>query len=394
MRFMRDVYIVAAKRTPCGNLLGELSSLTAPQLGAVAIRAALADAPGITPDIAEVLMGCVLPAGIGQAPARQAARQAGIPDSVPATTVNKMCGSGMKTVMLAHDAICAGRINAALAGGMESMSRAPHLVLGARAGMRMGDAKAADHMFIDGLQDAYEGELMGVYAQRTADALGLSRQEMDEYASESVRRARSAQTSGEVADEIAPVKVMQRKQEREILEDEQPQKSDLEKIPKLRPAFAENGTVTAANSSCISDGAAALVLADESVIAKHNLSPLARIVAQATHARAPQDFIIAPCGAIEKVLANAEWSAQDADLYEINEAFAAVPMAAMREHNIAHDKLNVRGGACAIGHPVGASGARILTTLLSVMRARGLQRGVASLCIGGGEATAMAVETV
>lgn len=388
---MNDVWILAARRTPCGSLSGKLAGLSAPALGAVALRGALSDAPGAREDVEEVLMGCVLPAGIGQAPARQAARAAEIPDSVPASTVNKMCGSGMKTVMMACDAIASGRIAAAAAGGMESMSCAPHL-LSARSGLSMGKAALADHMFRDGLQDAYSHELMGVFAQRTADDLGFSREVMDDFAIESLRRARRSIEDGGDADEISPVTVKSRGGESVVRHDEQPLKSDIAKIPSLKPAFSENGTVTAANSSSISDGAAALILCEDRVWKSRSLRPMARIVAQASHARAPEDFTVAPGGAIAKVLDAAGWSVADVDLFEINEAFAVVALAAMREHGISHDKVNVRGGACAIGHPVGASGARIVVTLLAAMRAHGLRRGVAAICIGGGEATALALE--
>ena len=389
---MSKTYILAARRTPCGTLLGELSSLSAPQLGAVALRAVIADAPDTTDDIEEILMGCVLPAGIGQAPARQAARIAGLSDSVPATTVNKMCGSGMKTVMQADDAITAGRLKVVAAGGMESMSRAPHLLAGGRRGIRLGNADVSDHMLIDGLRDAYEDKLMGAYAQDTADNLGFSREEMDAFAIESTLRARAAFERGDLTEEMAPVTVVIRGKEHKIIRDEQPPKSDIDKIPTLKPAFAKNGTITAANSSCISDGAAALILAGEEYAKKHKTPPIARIVAQATHARAPKDFTIAPGGAVAKVLASAGWTVAQTDLFEINEAFAVVAMAAMREHDIPHEKVNIHGGAVAVGHPVGASGARIIVSLLTALQKRGGQRGVASLCIGGGEATAVAVE--
>lgn len=389
---MSCTYILSARRTPCGTLLGELSSLTAPQLGAVALRAVIADAPDTAEDIEEILMGCVLPAGIGQAPARQAARAAGLSDSVPATTVNKMCGSGMKTVMQADDAITAGRLSVVAAGGMESMSRAPHILSVGRRGIRLGNAEVSDHMLIDGLRDAYEDKLMGAYAQDTADNLGFSREEMDIFAIESTLRARAAFERGDLKEEMAPVTIVVRGKEQTIIRDEQPSKSDIDKIPTLKPAFAKNGTITAANSSCISDGAAALILSGEEYAHKRKTPPLARIVAQATHAREPKDFTIAPGGAVSKVLSAAGWTAAETDLFEINEAFAVVAMAAMREHDIPHEKVNIHGGAVAVGHPVGASGARIIVSLLTALQKRGGKRGVASLCIGGGEATAVAVE--
>ena len=396
---MPNTVIVAGRRTPCGNLQGVLSSQTAPQLAAVALRDAIADADAhsktsIAEYIQEVILGCVLPAGIGQAPARQTSRFVGLADSVPATTVNKMCGSGMKTLMLADDAICAGRIALAAAGGMESMSRAPHL-LNARQGIRMGDATLSDHMFIDGLRDAYNNELMGVFAQQTADNLNISRKEMDDYATESVRRACAVQQQNIDADEIAPVTIKNRSGEQVIKHDEQPPLSVPEKIPQLRPAFTKDGTVTAANSSCISDGAAVLLLAEESHAQQNGWPILARIIAQSTSRRAaPQEFTIAPADAITKVLAAANWQIGDVNLFEINEAFAVVALAAMQKLDLSHDKVNVRGGACAMGHPVGASGARIVITLLAALRANNLRRGVAAICIGGGEATALAIELV
>ncbi len=383
--------ILAARRTPIGAMMGELSRAPAPQLGAAAIRAALADAETAGDTVEEVIMGCVLPAGIGQAPARQAALAAGLPVSAPCVTVNKMCGSGMKAVMQADDAIRAGRLRVAVAGGMENMSLAPHL-LSARAGMRLGGGELTDHLMRDGLQDAYEGELMGVYAQRTADGEGFSREEMDAFAMESLRRARAAQESGTDQNEIAAVTVAgaRGKETMTVTQDEQPRKAESSRIPKMRPAFAEGGTVTAANSSSISDGAAALVLAAEGASAKQ---PLARIVAQATFARKPSEFTLAPIGALRAVLQKANWRADDDGiLYEINEAFAVVTMAAARALSLDTGRVNIYGGACALGHPVGASGARILATLLNGMREKEMRRGVAALCIGGGEATAMAIE--
>ena len=385
--------ILGAKRTPIGDLRGELSSLLAPALGAVAVRAALEEA-GVPPDaVGETLMGCVLPAGQGQAPARQAARAAGIPDSVPAATLNKMCGSGMFAAMLADDRIRAGRADFIVAGGMESMSNAPHLV-DIRGGARMGDAPLRDHMFADGLLDAYEGELMGVFAQRTADQSGFSREEMDDFAVESIRRAQKSQAEETDQNEIVPVVVPARKGDVTVRQDELPRKARPENIPNLRPAFCKDGTVTAANSSGISDGAAALILANADAAEKRGLRPLARIVAQSTHARAPAEFTLAPSGAIQKALDFAGWKAEDADLYEINEAFAAVTMAATRALGVPHERVNIFGGACAMGHPVGASGARIVCTLLNALRVTGKRRGIASLCIGGGEATALAIELV
>ena len=383
--------ILGARRTPIGDLRGELAPLSAPVLGAVAIRAALQDAK-LPPDaVGETLMGCVLPAGVGQAPARQAARAAGIPDAVPAATVNKMCGSGMFALMLADDRLRAGRADFIVAGGMESMSNAPHLAR-LRGGVRLGDAPLADHMFADGLLDADEGELMGVFAQRTADQCGFSRKEMDAFAVESVRRAQKAQADQADQNETVPVSVPVRKGEATVSQDELPRKARPENIPNLRPAFRPDGTVTAANSSGISDGAAALVLGSAEAAERRGVRPLARIVSQAVHARAPAEFTLAPSGAIQKALDAAGWKTDDADLYEINEAFAVVTMAAMRALEIPRERVNVFGGACAMGHPVGASGARIVCTLLNALRTRGKRRGVASLCIGGGEATAVAVE--
>ena len=387
---MAETLILGARRTPIGSMMGELSGVPAPRLGAAAIRAALGDAGVETGEVDEVVMGCVLPAGVGQAPARQAALAAGLPESAPCVTVNKMCGSGMKAVMQADDAIRAGRINCAVAGGMENMSRAPHL-LSARKGLRLGDGEITDHMMCDGLRDAYEGELMGVYAQRTADNYNFTREEMDAFAIESLRRARKAQESGADQNEIAHVET-EGKQPQTITQDEQPRKADEGKIPKMRPAFAKDGTVTAANSSSISDGGAALVLAADDGDNAKNKNILARIVAQATHARAPSEFTLAPIGAMEKVLQKAGWRAADVDLFEINEAFAVVTMAAARELSLPLERVNIYGGACALGHPVGASGARIVATLINALRANNKHRGVAALCIGGGEATALAIE--
>ena len=383
--------ILGAKRTPIGDLRGELSPLPAPALCAAAIRAALRDANLPPEAVGETLMGCVLPAGIGQAPARQAARAAGIPDSVPAATINKMCGSGMFAAMLADDRLRAGRADFIVAGGMESMSNAPHLA-NLRNGVRLADAPLRDHMFADGLLDKDEGELMGVFAQRTADQCGISREEMDAFAVESIRRAQKAQADKADRDEIVPVSVPARKGELTVSQDELPRKARPENIPKLRPAFRPDGTVTAANSSGISDGAAALVLGSAAAAEKAGLRPLARIVSQAVHARAPAEFTLAPSGALQKALDAAGWKAEDAELYEINEAFAVVTMAATRELDIPPERVNALGGACAMGHPVGASGARIICTLLNALRKFGKRRGAASLCIGGGEATAVTVE--
>jgi acetyl-CoA C-acetyltransferase len=373
-------------------MLGVYSAVGAPVLGAAALRGALASA-GVEPGIVnEVVMGCVLPAGQGQAPARQAAIAAGVPQSVPATTVNKMCGSGMKAVMMAADQLAAGGAEFVLAGGMESMTNAPYLLPKARAGYRMGHGEVLDHMFYDGLQSPWDGKLMGCFADATAAKYGFARAEQDAFAAESVRRAVAAVESGAFAAEIAPVTVKDRKGERVIDRDETPFTVSIEKIPTLKPAFGKDGTVTAASSSSIADGAAALLLAREDAAAAHKLKPVARIVAQASHAHAPEWFTTAPGGAIATVLKRAGWSAADVDLYEINEAFAVVSMAAMKDIGIAHDRVNVHGGACALGHPIGATGARILATLIHALQQRGGRRGVAALCIGGGEATAVAIE--
>ena len=370
-----------------GGFGGELASLSSPQLGAAAIKGAIERA-GIKPeDVDETIMGCVLPAGLGQAPARQAALLAGLPLSIPATTINKMCGSGMKAVMLAHDAIAAGSSEIVVAGGMESMSNAPYLLPRSRS--RMGHHEIKDHMFLDGLEDAYDkGRLMGSFAEECATEYRFTREAQDEFAISSLERARSANESGTFADEIVPVEAG----EKTISRDEQPFKAKLEKIPLLKPAFKKDGTVTAANSSSISDGAAALVLMRLSEARERGLTPLAKIVAHATHAQEPGKFTTAPISAIRRVLAKARWSGDQVDLFEINEAFAVVAMAAMKELGLARNKVNVHGGACALGHPIGASGARILVTLLYALKRRGLERGVASLCIGGGEATAVAVQ--
>jgi acetyl-CoA C-acetyltransferase len=388
----QSVVILGARRTPIGAMLGVYSAVGAPVLGATALRGALASA-GVEPGIVnEVVLGCVLPAGQGQAPARQAAIAAGVPQSVPATTVNKMCGSGMKAVMMAADQLGAGGAEFVLAGGMESMTNSPYLLPKARAGYRMGHGEILDHMFYDGLQSPWDGKLMGCFADATAAKYGFSRAEQDAFAAESVRRALAAVESGAFESEIAAVTITDRKGERSIERDETPFNVSIEKIPTLRPAFGKDGTVTAASSSSISDGAAALLLAREDAAAAQKLKPVARIVAQASHAHAPEWFTTAPGGAIATVLKRAGWSAADVDLYEINEAFAVVTMAAMKDIGIAHDRVNVHGGACALGHPIGATGARILTTLIHALKLRGGRRGVAALCIGGGEATAVAIE--
>jgi acetyl-CoA C-acetyltransferase len=387
-----DVVIVAARRTPIGSFQGALAGVTAPQLGAAAVAAAVADARIEAAAIDEVIMGCVLAAGLGQAPARQAALGAGIPPGTPATTVNKMCGSGMKAVMMAADQIRSGSAQVVLAGGMESMSNAPYLLPKARSGYRMGHGELLDHMLYDGLQSPFDGKLMGCFADTTASRYQFTRQAQDEFATESVRRAQRALASGDFAAETTPVTVRSRKGEVLVTVDETPGSCDIGRIPALKPAFSKDGTVTAASSSSISDGAAALVLTSSSVARERGLKPLARVLAYASHAQEPEWFTTAPVGAIRKVLGRLGWSPQDADLYEINEAFAAVTMAAMRELEIDHARVNVSGGACALGHPIGATGARILTTLLYAMRRRGDRRGIASLCIGGGEAVATAVE--
>jgi acetyl-CoA C-acetyltransferase len=389
-----SIVILAAKRTPIGAFQGVLTGATAPQLGAAAIRGALAASGVAAGDINEVIMGCVLPAGQGQAPARQAALGAGIPDSVPATTVNKMCGSGMKAVMLAADGLRSGDSDFAVAGGLESMTNAPYLLLKARGGYRMGHGELLDHMFYDGLQSPFDGKLMGCFGDAAAAKYGFTREQQDAFAAESVRRAQSALAAGVFAGETVPVTVKGRKGEVVVTADETPGTCDIAKIPTLKAAFAKDGTVTAASSSSISDGAAALVLARASAAAAKGLKPLARIVAYASHAHAPEWFTTAPVGAIQKTLARAGWQAADVDLYEINEAFAAVAMAAIHDLKLDHAKVNVNGGACALGHPVGATGARIIATLIAALQARGKTKGVAALCIGGGEATAIAIELV
>lgn len=387
------IVIVGAARTPMGGFQGDLSALTAPELGSIAIREALHRAGIVPDDVDETIMGLVLPAGIGQAPARQASRGAGIPDAAGCTTINKMCGSGMKAAMFANDAILAGSNTIMVAGGMESMTNAPYLLDKARGGYRMGHGAIKDHMFLDGLEDAYDkGRLMGTFAEDTAQHFQFTREAQDNFAIESLKRAQRATASGFAAQEIVTVTVPTRKGAVEISVDEQPGKANLEKIPTLKPAFRKDGTVTAANSSSISDGAAALVLMRRSEAEKRHLTPLATIVGHTTDAREPCWFTTAPIGSIEKLMARTGWSVGSVDLWEINEAFAVVAMAAMKELDIPHDKVNIYGGACALGHPIGASGTRILVTLMNALNTNGLKRGVASLCIGGGEATAVAIE--
>ncbi|EPU3919517.1 thiolase family protein [Aeromonas hydrophila] len=384
-----DIVIVAAKRTPMGAFQGALANLTAPELGACAIAAAMAEVGLRGEQIDEAYLGNVLSAGVGQAPARQAVLKAGLPDSIPCTTVNKVCGSGMKAVMLAADGLRLGDTNVVIAGGMESMSRAPYLLDKARSGFRMGHQSVLDHMFLDGLQDAYEGQLMGHYAQLSADRAGLTRADMDAFAIASLERALAAQRSGAFAAELAPVMAADTLL---LAEDEQPAKARPEKIPQLKPAFSKTGTITAANASSISDGAAALILMRSDTAAQLGLPVLARLVGYQSHAALPAEFTSAPIGAIKGLLAKVGWRVEEVDLFEVNEAFAMVSLLAMAGCQLPHDKVNVNGGACALGHPLGASGARILVTLIHALRERGLKRGVASLCIGGGEATAVAIE--
>jgi acetyl-CoA C-acetyltransferase len=387
------VVIVSAARTPMGGFQGDLKSFAAPELGAAAIRAAVERAGIRTEDVQEVIMGCVLPAGQGQAPARQASLGAGLPLAAGCTTVNKMCGSGMKAAMFANDLLRAGSADIVVAGGMESMTNAPYLLPKARGGLRMGHAQVIDHMFFDGLEDAYErGRLMGSFAEDCAQKYQFTREEQDRFAIASLERAQAANKSGWFAWETVPIAIKAGKEEKFVEMDEQPFKANMEKIPTLKPAFRKDGSVTAANSSSISDGAAALVLMRRSSAEKQGLAPLAVIVAHTTHAQEPGWFSTAPVGAIRKLFEATGWSAKGVDLFEINEAFAVVAMAAMKEHALPHEKVNIHGGACALGHPIGASGARILVTLIGALRRTGGKRGVASLCIGGGEATAMAIE--
>ena len=389
---MSKVVILGAKRTALGALLGQFTGVPATHLGATAIQAAVAQSGVDGAQVSEVIMGCVLPAGLGQAPARQAALGAGLPTSAGCTTINKVCGSGMKAIMLGHDLIKAGSSEVVVAGGMESMTNAPHLLNGSRTGIRFGSAEMLDHMAWDGLTNPYDKKPMGSFGELCAGKYAFTREDQDAFAAESVRRALAAQADGGFKDEIAPVTVAGRKGDVVVDTDEQPGKCDIGKIPSLRPAFQKDGTITAASSSSINDGAAALVLASESAAKAQGLAPLATIVAHATHAQAPEWFTTAPVSAIQAVLAKAGWTVADVDLFEVNEAFAVVAMAPIKELGIPHDKLNVNGGACALGHPIGASGARLVVTLLHALKRRGGKRGVAALCIGGGEATAIAIE--
>lgn len=389
---MTDIVIVNGARTAMGGFQGSLSTLSAPELGAASIQAAIQRA-GLKPtDIEEVIMGCVLPAGLKQGPARQAMRQAGLPDSTGAVTINKLCGSGMKAVMQAADAIKAGSASIIVAGGMESMSNAPYILTKARAGYRMGHGEVKDHMFLDGLEDAETGRLMGSFAQDMANSKGYTREQMDDFAIRSLKRAQTAVNEGYFADEIVPVNVSTRKGDVVVDKDEQPFNANIEKIPTLRPAFAKDGTITAANASSISDGASALVLTSAENAANKGLQPLAKIVAYATNSQHPSEFTIAPVAAIQKVLDKAGWQVADVDLWEINEAFAMVTMCPMDEFELDPEKVNINGGACALGHPVGSTGSRIILTLIHALKRTGGKRGVAALCIGGGEATAVAIE--
>lgn len=386
------IVITGIGRTPMGGFQGELGTLSATELGSIAVKKAVGDSGVPVEDFDECIMGCVLPAGLGQAPARQAGLGAGLPETVGGTTVNKMCGSGMKAVMQSHDMILAGAADIIVAGGLESMTNAPYLLPRVRQGLRMGHGEVKDHMFTDGLEDFNEGQLMGTFAEATAQKYQFTREQQDEFALRSLNRAKAANEDGTNAPEIAPVTVKTRKGEFVVATDEQPRTANFESIPKLRPAFAKDGTVTAANSSSISDGAAALVLMRRSNAERRGTTPLARIVGQATFAQAPAWFTTAPVGAIGKLLETTGWSKDDVDLFEINEAFAVVPMAVMHDLGLSPDIVNVHGGACALGHPVGASGARILVTLVNALKTSGLTRGVAAICLGGGEATALALE--
>ena len=389
------IVILSYARTPMGGMQGALAEVSATDLGATAVKAAVERSGVSGEDIERIYMGCVLPAGLGQAPARQAALKAGLPKSVQATTVNKVCGSGMQTVIMASEALAAGSLDVAIAGGMESMTNAPYLLKKHRSGARIGHDTAYDHMFLDGLEDAYDaGRAMGTFAQDTANEYQLTRENMDDYSVESLRRANEAIKSGAFADEVVAVTVKTRKGDVTVDSDEQPPKGNPDKIRELRAAFAKDGTITAASSSSISDGAAAVVLSRESTAKAKGATPVARIVAMAAHAQEPKDFTVAPVGAITKVLDKAGWSVGDVDLFEVNEAFACVAMFAMKDLGIPHDQVNVHGGATALGHPIGASGTRIIVTLLNALKQKALKRGVASLCIGGGEATAVAVELV
>ena len=390
----QSIVIVGGARTPMGGFQGSLSSISAVDLGAISIREAVARAGIAAADVDEVIMGCVLPAGLKQGPARQASLNAGLPAATGCTTINKLCGSGMKAVMQAHDALKAGSNSIMVAGGMESMSNAPYIIEKARSGLRMGHGEIKDHMFFDGLEDARTGRLMGSFAQDTADQYGLTREEMDAYAIESLKRAQAAIENGTLASEIVPVTVKTRKGEVVVKDDEQPLNANLDKIPSLKPAFKKDGTVTAANASSISDGASALVMMTAAEAERRGLKPLARIVAHATQSQDPSEFTLAPIGAMTNLFNKTGWSAADVDLFEINEAFAMVAMLAMREHGLDHAKVNIYGGACAQGHPVGSTGSRIIITLINALQQTGGKRGVASLCIGGGEATAVAIELV
>ena len=389
---MSDIVIVGAKRTAIGSFLGQFTGVPTPTLGATAIEGALAHAGLAADQVDEVIMGCVLPAGLGQAPARQASRGAGIPDAAGCTTINKVCGSGMKAIMFAHDLIKAGSANVVVAGGMESMTNAPHLLNGSRTGTKYGSVEMLDHMAWDGLTNPYDGQSMGVFGDATCAKYGYSREDTDAYAAESARRAKQAIADGGFKDEIVPVTVKTRKGDVVFDTDEQPGRIDTAKIPTLRPSFGKDGVLTAASSSPISDGAAATVMMSADEAKKRGLAPLARIVAHATHSQAPEWFTTAPVKAISNVLEKAGWKVGDVDLFEVNEAFACVAMAPMKDLGIPHEKLNIHGGACALGHPIGASGARLVVTLINALKATGGKRGVASLCIGGGEATAIAVE--
>ncbi|MDG9950248.1 acetyl-CoA C-acyltransferase [Acinetobacter ursingii] len=389
---MTDIVIVNGARTAMGGFQGDLSPSTAPELGAVTIREAVQRA-GLQPtDVQEVIMGCVLPAGLKQGPARQAMRQAGLPDSTGAVTINKLCGSGMKAVMQATDMIKAGSAEIVVAGGMESMTNAPYILPKARAGYRMGHGEIKDHMFFDGLEDAETGRLMGSFAQDMANTRGYTREQMDEFAIRSLKRAQTAITEGYFKDEIVPVTISSRKGDVTIDQDEQPLNAKIDKIPSLKPAFAKDGTITAANASSISDGASALVLTSSEIAKQRGLQPLAKIVATASNSQHPSEFTIAPVGAIAKVLKKAGWDAQDVDLWEINEAFAMVTMCAIDDFKLDPEKVNIHGGACALGHPVGSTGSRIILTLIHALKRTGGKKGVAALCIGGGEATAVAIE--
>ncbi|HSH48520.1 MAG TPA: acetyl-CoA C-acyltransferase [Halomonas sp.] len=389
-----DIVFLSAARTPMGGMLGSISSMTAPQLAAVAIRAAIERAGIDASSIDEGIMGCVLPAAVKQGPARQAMRQAGIPDGIGATTINKLCGSGMKATMLAHDLIRAGSAELMLAGGMESMSNAPHVLTRARSGYRLGHGELKDHMFLDGLEDAETGKLMGVFAQDVADARGYSRERMDDFAIASLERAMEAANAGHLDAEMAPVSVPGRKGDTLVERDEQPFQARLDKIRELRPAFAKDGTITAANASSISDGASALILSSRAAAERRAAQPLARMLGHATHSQHPSEFTIAPVGAVNKLMKKLDWRVADVDLFEINEAFAVVTLIAIDELGLPHDKVNVFGGACAQGHPIGSTGSRIIATLIHALRTTGGKRGIASLCIGGGEATAVAVELI